>query len=228
MQQRSVPAVLGALVAMLAAAGCRTEPSPTIEYSRESTEDGLHLTRTATDHTVYTRPGARIQSYTEIVIDPFMISYAPAPDAAGGGSAAVRTLDPEAEARFTAILREAFVQEMERSEYFRVVEQPGAATLRVQGWIYELAVHEPYRDDPRNFPLCLGEMNLILNVRDARTAEPLARINDRLAISCRLASTKLYYFATWRGIEGAMRDWGSFLRASLDELHALPDLPAAR
>ena len=80
--------------------------------------------------------------------------------------------------------------------------------------------------DPRNFPLCSGTLNLILAVRDSRTAQALARVSDHIAVSCERESTDLYYRATWRDAKGALRPWASFLRASLDELHELPDLPA--
>ena len=205
----------------------------TVESSAERTEDGLYRIRAdnarpQSNHVVYLKPGAELQRYTEVIIDPFMVSYAVASGEANKSAAPVRTLDPADEARFTSLLRSAFVDAMGESRYFRVVEEPGPTALRVQGWIYELTIEAPYRDDPRNFPLCAGQMNLILNVRDSRTAEPLARVDDRLAISCKLASNKLYYYASWPHVKSEVRStWGSFLRGSLDSLHELPDLPTA-
>jgi hypothetical protein len=224
MQQRTLAAVLCALLA-LAACGGRT-PAPVEYRSAVPTPDGLYLIRSAPNHRVYVRPGARISSYSEILVDPLMVSYAMPAQTDGQGPAHVRTLDPEAEAKLTSILRRAFVDEMKRGHAFRLVEAPGPAALRVQGWIYDLVIEEPYRGDPRNFPLCFGQMNLILDVRDSRTAQSLARVSDLIAVSCDRGSSDLYYTASWRDVKGALRPWASFLRASLDELHQMPDLPA--
>lgn len=225
MTQRTLPAMRCALATLLALAACST---PTNKYASEKpTEDGLYLIRSAPSHNVYLRPGARIQNYTAVVVDPFMVSYAMASDVGDAGPAQVRTLDPEAEARLTSTLRDAFIQEMKRSRYFRLVEAPGPEVLRVQGWIYELVIDEPYRGDPRNFPLCFGTMNLILAVRDSLTAQALARVSHRIAVSCELSSNRLFYTASWLDTKRAFRPWASFLRVSLDELHEIPDLPAA-
>jgi Protein of unknown function (DUF3313) len=227
MPQRCLPVLLGAALALLSLAACRGAP-PRVEYGSDvPTEDGLYLIRNATNHTVYVRPGARLRDYSELVVDPFSVSYAVAPGASQPGGAQVRTLDPDAEARLIGELRFSFIQEMKRSSYFRVVDAPGPAAVRVQGWLYDLAIEAPDREDPRNFQLCFGTMDLILNVRDSRSATALARVSDRIAVSCEREGDQLYYAATWRDMRGMLRPWASFLRASLDELHELPSLPAA-
>ena len=228
MPQRTLPVLLAAALTLLGFAACRGGAPKPLEYgSNVPTEDGLYLIRSATNHTVYVRPGARLRDYSEVIVDPFSISYAVVPDVGNHGDAHVRTLEPHAEARLTGELRSAFEKEMRRSAYFRVVDAPSPAAVRVQGWVYDLAIEAPDREDPRNFPLCFGTMDLILNVRDSRSATALARVSDRIAISCERQDNQLYYAATWLDVRGTLRPWASFLRTSLDELHELPDLPAA-
>jgi uncharacterized protein DUF3313 len=226
MPQRTPLVLLGPALALLAFAACRGAPKPLEHRSNVPTEDGLYLIRSATNHTVYVRPGVRLRDYSELIVDPFTVSYAVVPDAGKHGDAHVRTLEPDAEARLTSELRSAFVNEMKRSAYFRIVDAPGPAAVRVQGWVYDLAIEAPDREDPRNFPLCFGTMDLILNVRDSSSATALARVSDRIAVSCKREEKQLYYSATWLDVKGSFRPWASFLRTSLDELHDLPDLPA--
>jgi len=231
MQQSSLPHMLCALGALLGLVACHSAAPaapPRVEYqSNQPTADGLYLARSAPSHTVYLRPGAQIRRYTEVIVDPFMVSYAMSPSSGDQAPAPVRTLDPYAEARLTGLLRDDFLRELSRSQSFRVVETPGPMVLRVQGWIYDLEIEEPYRQDPRNFPLCFGKMNLILNVRDSLTAQALARVSDHIAVSCTREHGELYYEASWKDMKGMLHPWASFLSDSLDELHEIADLPAA-
>lgn len=202
-----------ALSACLGTDAVEFEPGP-------PTADGLRIAKDTGKHTVYLKPGARINAYSEVVIDPIMVSYTKAADDAEPGRAL--TLDTETEQKLGAELRRIFIQEMQWSPYFEIVESSGPGVLRVQGWLYDLVVREPPREDPRNFPLCFGEMTLILDVRDSQTAQALARVADRVTLSCAREKRALVYTASWSDVRRSLRPWARFLRQSLDGLYELP------
>ena len=160
-----------------------------------------------------------MEEFTEVLVDPFMLSYA---NPRGAPEGPVRTLDSETEERLKDVLLEAFQREMRRSPDFRVAEEPGPAAVRVQGWLYDLVVEEPPRDDPRNFPLCFAEVTVMLTVRHAETAQALARAGERVQLSCRAERRARFQTAKWREVSEAVRPWARFLRRWLEDLRDRP------
>jgi hypothetical protein len=212
--------MLGAFL-VLAVAACSSPPPTKVEFaSEETTVDGLRLVETTNGHETFLKPGVAIGDFDSILVDSFMISYTNPREAPEG---AVRTLDDKTETHLIGLMREIFIDQMNRSKGFEVVERPGPRTLRVQGWLYDIVVEEPPREDPRNFPLCFAEMQAILTVRHSETAEALARVVDRVKLSCAARRHARFHSARWREIESAaLRPWATFLRDWLEELRQLP------
>jgi hypothetical protein len=214
----SVLAMLSAFVVM--AAACGGPPREKVEFaSEEATVDGLKLVDATNGHETYVKPGVAIRDFDSVLVDSFMISYTSPREAHGD---AVRTLDKKTEARLLGLMRDIFMKQMGNSRSFAVVDHPGPRTIRVQGWLYDIVVEEPPREDPRNFPLCFAEMQAILTVRHSETAEALARVVDRVKLSCSAPKHARFYSAQWRDVESAVRPWAIFLRNWLEELRELP------
>jgi hypothetical protein len=55
----------------------------------------------------YLKPGVRLEDFTQILVDPFAVSYA---SPRGAPDSVVTTLDLETEQRLTDVLREAFIR----------------------------------------------------------------------------------------------------------------------
>jgi hypothetical protein len=219
----TVPGVVCA-VSMLAAIACVHPPPEEVTLRSDvRTADGLQLVEGEEHPRFFLRPGVHLEDFSEILIDPFSVSYASPRDAP---DAPARTLDVDQERRLTDVLHHAFTAEMERSRRFELVEQPSAEAIRVQGWLLDLVVEEPPSDDPRNFPLCFAELNVILTVRDSETAQALARMVDRVQLSCAAEPRALFYTAKWSEVEEALRPWALLLRRWLEDLHELPAPPA--
>jgi hypothetical protein len=212
--------MLGALI-VLAVVACSSAPPASIEFaSEEMTVDGLRLLETTNDRQTFLKPGIELRNFDSILVDPFMISYTNPRQAPEGP---VRTLGDKTEKHLLGLMRDMFIDQMGRSKGFEVVDESGPRTIRVQGWLYDIVVEEPPREDPRNFPLCFAEMRAILTVRDSETAEPLARVVDRVKLSCAAKAHARFYSARWRDIESAaLRPWATFLRNWLEELRELP------
>jgi len=215
-----VLAVFGAFV-VLAVTACSSPRPAVVEFaSDEMTADGLRLVDSTNGHQTYLKPGVSIGAFDSVLVDSFVISYTNPSEAPEGP---VRTLDKETEAHLIGLMREIFLDQMGRSRGFEVVEEPGPRTIRVQGRLYDIVVEEPPREDPRNFPLCFAEMRAILNVRHSETAEALARVVDRVKLSCAARRHARFESAQWRDIESAaLRPWATFLRRWLEELREMP------
>jgi hypothetical protein len=61
-------------------------------------------------------------------------------------------------------------------------------------------------------------MTLVLTVRHSETAEALARVADRIKLSCARPHAR-FYTARWADVKAALHPWASFLRLWLEELH---------
>ena len=211
--------VLVCTLGMLSTTGCSWRAPESIEYKPgPPTIDGLRRVDSEERFIVYLKPGVHLEDFTQVLIDPFSVSYASPRDAPGR---AVRTLDPETEQRLADVLRDAFVKEMQLSRPFDLVEQPGPKALRVQGWLYDLVVDEPPSDDPRNFPLCFAEMSVVLTVRHSQTAQALARIGEHAKLSCADNRRALFHTAKWQDVSDSVKPWARFLRRWLEEIRGM-------
>jgi hypothetical protein len=220
-----LPLLLLALAA-LALGACAFPAPQRTEYEPSAADpEGLRRERNEAPHVVDLNPDARLDRYSEFVVDPFMVSYKIEHRHTGfavSGSQPIRKLDPETEARLAASARDAFVKSIRRSLHFSLVEKPGPETLRIQGWIADLVVGDPEVPRP-DLPICPSEMTLIATVRDAQTAQALARVAHRFAMRCRPQYIRAHRLDPlgWEDFARALRPAARVLRNHLDDLHEL-------
>jgi hypothetical protein len=219
-------------VAALAPA-CATRSSESIEFEPQVvTADGLVQVRTSGVGGAYVKPGARLGSYRKVMIDPVEVSYKRTPRSStsrpGVGDANF-ALDEKEMANLQRLFQQAFEKEFSRSEIFEVVREPGPDVLRVSGWIVDLVVRAPREraGSDRTYIRSAGEMTLVLDVRDAQSHAPLARIADRRAVQP--AGGYDLYESNTVNITAELRRvftrWARFLREGLDDLQQLPAVP---
>jgi len=220
---RRLPALALAL-ALALGTGCAAPP-PTVEYQAKGdgpdTADGLYRVRTRRVGAAFLKPGASLADYDSVLIDPVTVSY----------KLSSSTLDAETMARFKRIFQEVFEGQLSRSQVFAVVSGPGPRALRVSGHIVNLVVTVPrFRAGETSFVLDSGEMTLVLDVRDSRTGEPLARIADRRLIRPTSAGVVGGFQSNavnnWGAVRDVFTEWARFLREGLDGLHELTFPPA--
>jgi hypothetical protein len=214
----AVLVMLCVLCAIGTAACSRRSAEPLAFRPGEATADGLRQVEGPEGLQVFLKPGTQLEDFTQILVDPFSVSYASSGPAT---EELVRTLDADTEARLTEILRSTFMAEIDRSREFDLVEQPGPKALRVQGWLYDLVVEEPPSEDHRNFPLCFADWTVILTVRHSETAEALARGRARINLSCS-DDRGGFKRAEWRDVTEAVKPWGRALRRWLERLRERP------
>ena len=212
------------------------QSTPNIRYKTSGdtpvTADGLHRIESVRVGAVYLKPGASFAEFDAILVDPVTVSYKSPPQraTASNRSRGNFALSESQMDRLKRIFQEAFEGELEKSEAFRLVTEPGPTALRVSGHIVDLVVDAPpQRGGERNFILSAGEMTLILDVRDSLTREPLARVADRRAIQPASGGAGRVYYSNparnWGEVRNRMQRWAILLREGLDYLNQLPEVP---
>lgn len=228
---------LGAMALALGlGSGCASAPPP-IQYDSRggapATADGLYRVRATRVGAAFVKPGARFADYEGVVIDPVSVSY----ETESRRSVAERQLrgsflvGEDALERLKRIFRQSFERELARSRAFRVVSEAEPGALRLSGRIQDLSVDVPrWRDGERSFVVDAGRMTLVLEVRDAHTGEPLARVADRRVIrpsSSGLVGTfENNPVNKWGAVREIFADWARALRYGLEDLHTRPLPPA--
>ena len=217
------------------AAAC-AQPTPSIRYETSGdlpvTADGLHRIESMQVGAVYLKPGASFAGFDAIVVDPVTVSYKSPPRQASSSnrSRGNFALNDSQMDRLKRIFQEVFQGELEKSEDYRLVTEPGPSVLRVSGHIVDLVVDAPpQRGGERSFVMSAGEMTLILDVRDSVTREPLARVADRRAIQPASAGPSRVYYSNptrnWGEVRNRLQRWANILREGLDYLKQLPEVP---
>lgn len=216
--------------------GCATpNPSDIYYVSGEGsvTPDGLRQVMWKPFKTSFVRPGARLQNYDQLIIEPVTLQYGKKPSP---GRIAYNSIEPiyalpdGALKSIKQIYAESFEIQLIRSGRFQQASAPGPGTLVIRGHILDLVITAPpMRDQPADGSFIVsdsGHMTLALDVVDAQTGETLLRVADRKQIR----DDRNYYVSESVSQAGAMRlifgKWARNLRWELDQLSALPEIPA--
>jgi hypothetical protein len=170
---------------------CTTTP-PTIQTGpdAEVSFDGLHKVDNSQADLAWAKPGFDISGYTKIMLVGESIEYAPAENR--GRTSIERSrggpyfIDEDARARFEALVRETFVDEISKIEHFEIVTEPGPDVLMIRGGLLDVTSYIP--QDPMDqigrggvYLSSVGDATLVLELRDSETAAILARSIDRRA-----------------------------------------------
>jgi hypothetical protein len=193
--------------------------------------DGLHRVRWSDLGAEFVKPGADLRPYRQVLLDPVTISSLPADVHA---DPALRRYPPppdylDAMRRY---YQESFAGEFGRGA-FTLASQPGPDVLRISGHVVHLSVTAPpnpeQEPDVTWYEASLGELTLVLDVRDAASGAPLLRTADRQPIA--LDPVSGFTQDTSVGQASALRQVfgheARLLRERLEELQRLPEVPPA-
>ena len=214
-----------ACVAAVTFAGC-TASAPTVDTSAadEMTYDGLYPVKGGRADVAWARPDVDLTQYSKIMLQGIGVEYRPGGES--GRSYMARTSDSHYEVteeqkdRFEATMREAFLEELARSERFTIVTEPGPDVLLIRGGLLDVVSYvppEPVGARSNVYLSRVGEVTLVLELRDSITEAILARAVDRRAaerISGMSQSNRVQNRAEVRRLA---QNWARMLREQLDE-----------
>jgi hypothetical protein len=216
--------LLLACVATAALAGC-TASAPTVDTSAdaEMTYDGLYPVRNSRADVAWARPDVDLTQYSKIRLEGVAVEYRPGGES--GRSYLARTtkshyeVTEEQKAGFEALMREAFIEELARSEHFTIVDEPGPDVLLIRGALLDVVSYVP--PDPIGsrsdiYLSRVGEATLVLELRDSITEAVLARAVDRRAAERVAGMSQSNRVQNRAEIRRLAQNWARILREQLD------------
>lgn len=215
-------------VVFLALAGCAGS-TPTVDTSDEAqmTFDGLYPVKGTRADEAWARPGADLSQYSKIMLRSVGVEYRPGGES--GRTAMSRSrggpyeVTEEQKAAFQSIMAEAFLDELEKSEHFSIVSEPGPDVLLIRGALLDVVSYvppEPMGARDTVYLTRVAEATLVLELRDSITEAIFARAVDRRAAEDMIGFQESTRINNAAEIRRLARAWAGMLRTRLDELAA--------
>ena len=205
--------------------GCTTA-APTIDTSptAEVTFDGLHEVLNSAADKAWAKPGIDLSRYTKIKLEGAGVEYRPGGEAgrtwmsrSQGGPYEVTEKQKE---RFEQTVREAFREELAKSERFSIVDEAGPDVLLVRGALLDVVSYVPpdaISGRVSVFLSSVGEATLVIELRDSITNAILARAIDRGAAEDLSGGwTESNRVTNTAEVRRLVRRWGRSLREGLE------------
>ena len=214
-----------AIVVAASSVGCTTA-SPTIQAGLDAAVsfDGLHEIDNSRADIAWARPDIDLSGYTSILPVSLGIEYTEVANKANTAVTRAQRgpyfIDDKARAEFEALVGEIFMEELQKSDRFRVVDERGPNTLIVAGGLLDVTSQVPptkVGSSSRIYLSSIGDATLVLEIRDSETNRILARAIDRRAAepigSSFQTSNSVSDSAEIRRL---IRYWATGLREALD------------
>ena len=207
----------------LASGGCAT-PTPTLDSgpNAEVTFDGLYEVQNSALGKAWATPDLDLSGYTKIMLQSAGIEYRPGGES-GRGSMARSSSGPfeitvEQKARFQEVVRETLLDEFGKSEKFTLVNEPGPDVLLIRGALLDVVSYVPPEPIGRSeiYLTELGEITLVLEIRDSITDAILVRAVDRASVGDDGMMRSSNRATNSSEVKRVIRRWMSTLRERLD------------
>ena len=205
------------LVAVLAVSACApqpTQPKPTGEVNIE----GLQQVTARNFEAAFVRPGVTFADYGKLMVEELELAFR-TPDREQNQF----PLGEDQKTRFRAAMATAFGEELGKLENVEVVTEPGPDVLALHVRVQDIVARAPGRrvggGGRAGFALeTVGEMTLVLELRDSQSDEVLVRVFDRQAVEGAAMVSGDSVVSTWEGVERLVGRWAARARDGLDRL----------
>ena len=217
--------VVAVAAAAVSLAACASGP-PEIPQGPgvETTFDGLVEVRNSRADRAWVRQDIDLSSYSKVMLVNAGIEYRPAKATGTSYTRRSQTEFPvseEARTRFRALVDETVAEEMAKSERFEVVTEPGEDVLLIRGALLDVVSFVPPDTVGRSdvYLDAVGEVTLVLEIRDSLSNAVLARAVDRRSAE-RVGGNlqKSNRVTNTAEVRRLIRYWARLLRTRLDEV----------
>jgi uncharacterized protein DUF3313 len=188
--------------------------------------DGLVLHESKRVNLLYLRPGASLQGYKRVLLQPLQVSFDKNWDPNRSQRSSASRLTKEDFDTIKRKLAEEFAkgsaEELAKGGY-TVVTEAGADVLEVQPFIINLyitAPDKPAAGGSRTYVADSGYMTLVAELRDSETDAILARAVDHFSATRSTTFQLSSSVANMADARRAIAKWATALRAALDEANA--------
>jgi hypothetical protein len=205
--------------------GCTTtQPSIQSGPDAEVSFDGLHKVDNSQVSLAWAAPSLDLSRYRNILPVNFGVEYRPVENS--GTTMATRSrggpyfIDSESREQFEALIEEIVLEELQKSNRFHVVNEPGPDTLIVAGRLIDVVSFVPQNTvtgRTATYLSSVGEATLVLELRDSESNAILARAVDRRAAETIARSfTRTNTVTTTVEVRRLITYWASQLRETLE------------
>ncbi len=211
-------------LAIVSLAACTSTPTVQQGAGAEVTYDGLHRVNNTRLDKVWVKPDIDLSKYDKILLESAGIQYRH-PDAKSryDRNADSFPLSEKQKASLQQAISEVFANELKKIENYEFTEEPGPGVLDVTIGLMNVTSKVPREMTSARsstYIADLGSATLILELRDSRTEESLARVIDSKRIEP-VVARESNPVTNKMEVQRYARMWATRLVNSLDELHAL-------
>ena len=217
---------LVAIAATIFIAGCATEPSLQTGPNAETTFDGLVRIDNARFVAAWIDPDVDVKQYTKIIPGGAEFEFRAAQKMTA--SQARRSNEREFwisdsnRQRLAETVTEVFEEELQKSKYFTVTDEPGPDALVIVGGLHDIVSQVPPEDVGRSevWLRSVGEATLVIELRDSLSNEVIYRaVERRAAERAGNQMIRANTATTWAEVRRWARRWAERLREGLDSVH---------
>ncbi len=191
-----------------------TQPKPTGEINIE----GLQQVPARNFEAAFLRPGVTFADYSKLMVKELELAFR-TPDREQNQF----PLGEDQKTRFRAAMATAFGEELGKLQNVEVVTEPGPDVLALHVRVQDIVARAPGRRvggaGRAGFALeTVGELTLVLELRDSQSDEVLVRVFDRQAVEGAAMVSGDSVVSTWQGVERLVGRWASRASEGLDRL----------
>lgn len=203
------------LICLFVLLGCASTGTPVPEV----TYDGLRLQENTAFNRVWAAPDIDLSSYTALLPRKAQIQFR-----ATRGRGSAQNGYPVSEQQREALVEligEIFRDEINKNQRFAVTDTPGPETLLLEVSLIDIVSMVPpdVRGRGNIYLTRIGEVTLVLELRDSQNGEVLVRAAERGAAEPPGMGTRRSSSVTSRSeVQRLARRWGNKIRTGLDSL----------
>lgn len=216
------PAILSAAVGIMLlwhAGESGAQPILAIGPDADVTEEGLHRVEPSIMEAAWVLPDLDLSKYTRVLLMPTAVQFREVTEMSvyatskTGGSEF--PLNDQRKEWIRTTWREAVDAEFALEESYEVYPGVGEGVLVVQGFLVDMVSHFPPESSRSEYTYVQDpwEASVVLELRDATTAQLLARTVDR-----RYGTGLLDIGEAWMRTEDLIERWAAVLTERLDQL----------
>lgn len=201
----------------VAVSGCGPQPTQPKPGGAADIE-GLQAVTARNFEAAYVRPGVTFADYSKLMVEELELAFR-TPDREQNQF----PLGEDQKTRFRAALATAFGEELGKLEAAQVVTEPGPDVLALRVRVQDVVARAPGRrvgaGGRAGFALeTVGEMTLVLELKDSQSDEVLLRAFDRQAVEGAAMVSGDAVVSTWEGVDRIVATWASRAREGLEML----------
>jgi hypothetical protein len=204
-------------------AGCASTPSINTSDPDAATFDGLYPVEGSRVGQAWARADLDFSAYDKIMLQGAGISFRPvkaAPRSGATGSRSEFPISEEGKLELRKVLAEAFVDELQKTERFEFVSEPGPDVLLIRAGLIDVVSRVPPETIGRSYVYLssFGEATLVLEMVDSESETVLIRAVDRRAAETIGRTVEANRVTARVEAQRLARSWGTLLRTRLEYL----------